>query len=138
MELKADRSHNMVDRFFKADMKRQGESSMKVRQAVIPAAGLGINFLPITKTIPKELLPIIDKTCLEYVFAEGISAGVEEFIVVISKEKQIIRDYFEDSQYMIDWLRNRHLDNLIPTLNPLPKNIKLTFVYQDEPLGLGH
>ncbi|HLD45308.1 MAG TPA: sugar phosphate nucleotidyltransferase, partial [bacterium] len=102
---------------------------MKVRQAVIPAAGLGINFLPITKTIPKELLPIIDKTCLEYVFAEGISAGVEEFIVVISKEKQIIRDYFEDSQYMIDWLRNRHLDNLIPTLNPLPKNIKLTFVY---------
>ena len=68
---------------------------MKIRKAVIPAAGLGTRFLPVTMSVPKELLPIIDRPLLQYVIAEAIEAGVEEVIIVTSPEKESISDYFK-------------------------------------------
>ncbi len=111
---------------------------MKIKQAVIPAAGLGVKFLPISKTVPKELLPILDKTCLEYVIEEAIDAGVEEFVIVISKEKQAIESYFQESEFMNKWLKKRQMNNMIKCLKSVETQAKFTFVYQDEPLGLGH
>ncbi|MBU0506542.1 MAG: UTP--glucose-1-phosphate uridylyltransferase [bacterium] len=111
---------------------------MTIKQAIVPAAGLGINFLPISKSIPKELLPVIDKTCLELVIEEACSAGVEEFIIVTSSKKTLIENYFSENPYLNDWLKKRNHESLLENLETVAKQAKLTFVYQDDPLGLGH
>ena len=68
---------------------------MQIRKAVIPAAGLGTRFLPVTMSVPKELLPIVDRPLLQYVIAEAAEAGVEEVIIVTSPGKESISDYFQ-------------------------------------------
>ena len=67
---------------------------MKIRKAVLPVAGMGTRFLPITKVVPKELLPIVDKPVIQYLVEEAVKSGIEEVIFVISKEKELIRKYF--------------------------------------------
>lgn len=90
-----------------------------IRKAVIPAAGLGTRFLPISKTIPKELLPIGGKPSLQYVMEEAIRSGIREVIVVNHPRKKLIEDYFRSPETRVE-------------------DIEVTFVYQEEPLGLGH
>ena len=90
----------------------------KILKAVIPAAGLGTRFYPITKAIPKELLPVVDTAAIQYVVDEACQAGIEEIIIVISEAKESIRNYFDRAT------------------SKLPASIQ--YVYQQEQLGLGH
>ena len=109
---------------------------MEIRKAVIPAAGLGTRFLPVTKSVPKELLPILDKPMLQYVVEEAAEAGIEQVIIVTSPGKESIASYFQpqpdldsrlsDSPELLD--KVRHASNLA----------RVSFVIQEQPLGLGH
>jgi UTP--glucose-1-phosphate uridylyltransferase len=112
--------------------------SATIRQAIIPAAGLGTRFLPVTKTIPKELLPLAEKPCIEHVIDEAIAAGVEEFIIVTSKEKEDLTHYFQPNKHLDEWLLARNKRKVYDEIKALENKAKFTFVYQDQPLGLGH
>jgi UTP--glucose-1-phosphate uridylyltransferase len=110
-----------------------------VRKAVLPIAGLGTRFLPITKAVPKELLPIVDRPLIQYAVDEARAAGVEQFIFVTGRGKGAIEDYF-DSAYELEATlaakdKRRELQELRALL-PEPGNI--SFVRQQEPKGLGH
>lgn len=109
-----------------------------IKQAVIPAAGLGTRFLPVTKVVPKELLPLADKPCIEHVIDEAIAAGVEEFIIVISHEKELLKHYFKPNTYLEEWLLARGKDKIRDDIKSSENKARFTFVYQDQPLGLGH
>lgn len=111
---------------------------MNIKQAVIPAAGLSTKFLPITKNVPKELLPLVDKPCLQHVIDEAVRAGVEEFIIVISNEKRGIEGYFKPQERLNELLEHRGYAHLVKQLKEIETKAHYRFVVQDEPLGLGH
>lgn len=111
----------------------------KIRKAVFPVAGFGTRFLPVTKTIPKEMLPIVDKPLIQYAVEEAISCGITELIFVTSSNKRAIEDYF-DSNFELETKLERAAKNdlLATVLNILPKNVYCVCVRQQQQLGLGH
>ena len=111
---------------------------MQIRKAVIPAAGLGTRFLPVTKSVPKELLPIIDRPLLQYVVAEAAEAGVEEIIIVTSPEKEFFGDYFQPQPILERHLAENKEDVLLAKVSEARNLANVAFVIQHEPLGLGH
>lgn len=110
----------------------------KIKKAVIPAAGLGTRFLPATKVVPKELLPVVDKPGIQYIVEEAIEAGVEEIIFVISKNKEQILGHFQSSPELEEHLSVRNQTALLESVTSLNNKAKYKIVYQDKPLGLGH
>ena len=110
----------------------------KVRKGVIVAAGLGTRFLPITKSIPKEMLPVGAKPVLQYIVEEMADSGIKEIIIVISRGKEIIKEYFKRDLVLEKHLKKIGKYNQIEGLVELLKKVKFTFVYQDKPLGNGH
>ena len=114
-------------------------SEAQLKQVVFPVAGLGSRFLPVTKSIPKEMLPIIDKPLIQFAVEEAIQAGAEEIIFVTSHTKTAIEDYFNKNSELETRLRDSNKSELIQTIHPdYLKNIKFSFVRQNEPNGLGH
>ncbi len=114
-------------------------SETQLKQVVFPVAGLGSRFLPVTKSIPKEMLPIIDKPLIQFAVEEAIQAGAEEIIFVTSHTKIAIEDYFSINSELETRLRDSNKNELIRTIHPdYLKNIKFSFVRQNEPNGLGH
>ena len=114
-------------------------SEAQLKQVVFPVAGLGSRFLPVTKSIPKEMLPIIDKPLIQFAVEEAIQAGAEEIIFVTSHTKTAIEDYFSKNSELEARLRDSNKGELIQTIYPdYLKNIKFSFVRQNEPNGLGH
>src|SRR3990167_347168 len=111
---------------------------MKITKAVIPVAGFGTRFLPITKTVQKELLPIIDKPVLQYVVDEAVQAGLKEFIFVISPEKSAIKDYFEPYPELEARLKKTKKFAEVDELKKISKGLKFSYVIQKVPLGTGH
>ncbi len=111
---------------------------MKIRKAVIPAAGLGTRFLPVTMSVPKELLPIIDRPLLQYVIAEAAEAGVEEVIIVTSPGKESISDYFQPHTALEQRLAASGDDDLLAKVAEATGLARVSFVLQREALGLGH
>ena len=111
---------------------------MQIRKAVIPAAGLGTRFLPVTMSVPKELLPIVDRPLLQYVIAEAVEAGVEEVIIVTSPGKESISDYFQPHPIIEQRLTANGDDSLLAKVSEAGNLAKVSFVIQHEPLGLGH
>ncbi|TCT31100.1 UTP--glucose-1-phosphate uridylyltransferase GalU [Martelella mediterranea] len=111
----------------------------KVRKAVLPVAGLGTRFLPATKVVPKEMLPVVDKPIVQYVVDEAIEAGIEHFVFVTGRNKHVIEDYF-DIQYELEaTLKARNKNAQLDLLTGmLPKAGTATFTRQQEPHGLGH
>jgi len=109
-----------------------------VRKAVIPAAGLGTRFLPITKTGPKEMLPIVDRPVIEYVIEEAVASGIEEIMIVIREGKEVIQRYFTPDRVFEDQLRERGKEEELEQILRLPDLSRISFVNQIEPLGLGH
>ena len=106
-------------------------------KAVIPAAGLGSRFLPATKAQPKEMLPVVDKPAIQYIVEEALEAGVDEVIIVNSRDKKSIEDQFSPHDALVKHLRGVGKDayaDAVEHAGALP----VKFVYQDEPLGLGH
>ena len=111
----------------------------QVRKAVFPVAGLGTRFLPVTKAMPKELLPIINKPLIQYAVEEAISAGVDTLIFITGRNKRAIEDHFDDNNELKTILKNRKPDfDFEKTLNILPPNVQCVFLRQASPLGLGH
>jgi UTP--glucose-1-phosphate uridylyltransferase len=111
----------------------------KIRKAVFPVAGFGTRFLPATKAMPKELLPIVDKPLIQYAAEEAISAGIDTLIFVTGRNKRAIEDHFDNNQELEMALRAKGLQekaNMVK--NILPKNVECIFVRQSEQLGLGH
>jgi UTP--glucose-1-phosphate uridylyltransferase len=111
---------------------------VKIHKAVIPAAGLGTRFLPYTKVVAKELLPIVDKPAIHYIFAEGVASHIDQFTVISSKGKDAIADYFDASHQLESYLHERGKNHLLHELDELRSKINVTYIRQAEPLGLGH
>ena len=111
---------------------------MKVRKAVIPAAGFGTRMLPITSVVPKELLPVNGRPVIEHVVNEAVQAGITEIILVLSEGKEAVADYFRPNKRLSDQLlksgRHRELEELERIWNL----VTITVVYQHQQLGLGH
>ena len=110
----------------------------KIRKAVIPAAGYGTRFLPITKIIPKELLPIGNKPAIQYVVEEAVEAGIEEIILVCNPHKIPIADFFRPDRTLNRFLENQNKQKEIDELKRIESLVRVTVVYQEEALGLGH
>jgi len=109
-----------------------------IKKCVIPAAGFGTRFLPITKAVPKELLPIIDKPALAYIVDEAIEAGIEKICIIISSIKEDIKRYFGDNVVLEKFLSNKNKFSELNYIKSLYKEVEITYVYQEEQLGLGH
>lgn len=111
---------------------------MQVRTAVIPAAGLGTRFLPATKAVPKELLPIIDTPALQLIIDEAVGAGIDHIVIVTNHNKPAIEAYFEPSAEAVAKLRSTGRHAMADHLESIGRDVQVSFVYQDAPLGLGH
>ncbi len=110
---------------------------MKVNKAVILAAGLGTRFLPITKTFPKETLPVIDKPVLQFLIEEIVKSGIKKIFLVISKEKEIIKDYFKKNKKLEYFLKIRKEKEFLREIKKIEKFPKISYLYQKKPLGIG-
>jgi len=111
---------------------------MKVKKAVIPAAGFGTRFLPATKVVPKELLPIVDKTTIQYIMEEVAAAGIVEVILITGREKGSIEDHFDTSTELESHLKKKDRMDLLRMVQDISEMVTLVSVRQKEPLGLGH
>ena len=110
----------------------------QVKKAVIPAAGFGTRFLPVTKVVPKELLPIGNKSAIQYVVEEAVASGVEEIILVSHPSKQSIFDYFQPDAKLKDFLQKKGKKKELKELERIESLACIRVVIQEEPLGLGH
>jgi UTP--glucose-1-phosphate uridylyltransferase len=112
---------------------------MSIRKAVFPVAGLGTRFLPATKTVPKELLPVLNKPLIQYASEEALRAGVTELIFVVSRGKMAIRDYYDRAHELEALLADRNKSPLLDSIRSMkPEGVHCSFVLQPEPRGLGH
>lgn len=111
---------------------------MKVKKAIIPAAGLGTRFLPATKAMPKEMLPIVDKPTIQYIVEEAIESGIEDIIIVTGKGKRAIEDHFDHSFELEQNLLNRGKFELLHEVQKSSKLVDIHYIRQKEPKGLGH
>ena len=111
---------------------------MKVRKAVIPAAGLSTRFLPVTKAVPKQLLPLVDRPAMQYVVEEAAAAGIEEVIVVTGRGKEAIADYFDKHIELEGFLEARGDNDRLAQVRRPSEIAQMTYVRQAEQLGLGH
>jgi len=111
---------------------------MQVNSAVIPAAGAGTRFLPVTKAVPKELLPIGDTPAIQLIIDEAIGAGIEHVVVVSSRSKPAIERYFERDDELIAAMRDKGKDDVAERLARIGRDWRVTITYQDNPRGLGH
>jgi len=111
---------------------------MKIKKAVLPAAGFGTRFLPATKVVPKELLPIVDKPTIQYIMEEVVAAGIDEVVLVTGREKGSIEDHFDTSVELENHLRKKGRKDLLRMVQDISEMVTLVSVRQKEPLGLGH
>lgn len=111
---------------------------MNIKKAVIPVAGLGTRFLPYTKSIPKEMLPIMDIPVIHFIVEEAIYSGINEILLITSKDKKCIEDYFRPNRKLENFLKIRNKADCLKQLKRVPDNFKLHSVIQEEPKGLGH
>ena len=111
---------------------------MKIRKAVIPAAGLGTRFLPATKSMPKEMLPIIDKPVIHYVVQEVINSGIEDIIIITGRGKRAIEDYFDSNPELEFYLQKSGKEGTLKQMKNISSLADIHYIRQKEPLGLGH
>ena len=111
---------------------------MRVRKAVIPAAGLGTRFLPTSKSVPKELLPILDKPMIQYGIDEAVAAGIEHIIIVTSPGKETLENYFSKDPALERHLIDSGSQELLEKVRRVSSLAEMSFVMQQQPLGLGH
>ncbi len=111
---------------------------MNIKKAVIPVAGLGTRFLPYTKAIPKEMLPIMDIPVIHFIIEEAVSSGIDEILFITSKDKKCIEDYFKPNKKLEKFLKVRNKKECLKQLKRVPDNFKLYSIIQEKPKGLGH
>ncbi|UNK18023.1 UTP--glucose-1-phosphate uridylyltransferase GalU [Paenibacillus sp. N3/727] len=111
---------------------------MKIRKAIIPAAGLGTRFLPATKAMPKEMLPIVDKPTIQYIIEEAVASGIEDIIIVTGKGKRAIEDHFDSSFELEHNLAEKGKWGLLEEVRRPSELADIHYIRQKEPKGLGH
>lgn len=111
---------------------------MKVRKAIIPAAGLGTRFLPATKAQPKEMLPIVDKPTIQYIIEEAVASGIEEILIITGRNKRAIEDHFDKSVELEMELKAKHKDEMLKLVDDISNMAQIHYIRQKEPKGLGH
>jgi UTP--glucose-1-phosphate uridylyltransferase len=111
---------------------------MKIRKAIIPAAGLGTRFLPATKAQPKEMLPIVDKPTLQYIIEEAIASGIEEILIITGRNKTSIENHFDKSVELELELEKKGKIELLEMVRDISDMVNIHYIRQKEPLGLGH
>jgi UTP--glucose-1-phosphate uridylyltransferase len=111
---------------------------MKVRKAVIPAAGLGTRFLPATKAMPKEMLPIVDTPTIQYIIQEAIDSGIEEILIITGKSKRAIEDHFDRNVELELELEKKANDELLKVVRDITDLVDIHYIRQKEAKGLGH
>jgi UTP--glucose-1-phosphate uridylyltransferase len=107
-------------------------------KVVVPAAGLGTRFLPFSKVVPKEMLPIVDKPAVQYIAEEAVASGVKQMLLVTSRHKESMEDHFDLAVELEAVLRERKKDSELQALSQLSELISVASVRQKQPLGLGH
>lgn len=111
---------------------------MKVRKAIIPAAGLGTRFLPATKAQPKEMLPIVDKPTIQYIIEEAVNSGIEEILIITGRNKRAIEDHFDRSIELEITLEKKEKKELLSQIKDISNMVNIHYIRQKEPKGLGH
>ncbi|SFE49476.1 UTP--glucose-1-phosphate uridylyltransferase GalU [Alteribacillus iranensis] len=111
---------------------------MKVRKAIIPAAGLGTRFLPATKAQPKEMLPIVDKPTIQYIVEEAIDSGIEDIIIVSGRGKRAMEDHFDKSYELEETLAKKEKWAMLEEVQAISNMANIHYIRQKEPKGLGH
>nr|WP_154894950.1 UTP--glucose-1-phosphate uridylyltransferase GalU [Paenibacillus xylanexedens] len=111
---------------------------MRIRKAIIPAAGLGTRFLPATKAMPKEMLPIVDKPTIQYIIEEAVASGIEDIIIVTGKGKRAIEDHFDYSFELEQNLVDKQKWDLLNEVRKSSEMADIHYIRQKEPKGLGH
>ncbi len=113
-------------------------SYRKIRKAVIPAAGLGTRVLPVSKAMPKEMLPIVDKPAIQYIVEEAVRSGIEDILIITNRNKGIIEDHFDHAPELEERLAASGRDDTLQELNDITHLANLYFIRQKETKGLGH
>jgi UTP--glucose-1-phosphate uridylyltransferase len=111
---------------------------MRVRKAIIPAAGLGTRFLPATKASPKEMLPVVDKPVIQYVIEEAVAAGIESVLIITGRGKEAIENHFDVSYELEQILRERGKEEELAIVRSIASMAEISYTRQKEALGLGH
>lgn len=111
---------------------------MRVKKAIIPAAGLGTRFLPATKAQPKEMLPIVDKPTIQYIIEEAVASGIEEILIITGRNKRAIEDHFDKSIELENQLEAKGKEDLLNMVNDISNMVDIYYIRQKEPKGLGH
>lgn len=111
---------------------------MKVKKAIIPAAGLGTRFLPATKAQPKEMLPIVDKPTIQYIIEEAIASGIEDILIITGRNKRAIEDHFDKSVELELALEEKNKTELLELVQDISNMVNIHYIRQKEPKGLGH
>jgi UTP--glucose-1-phosphate uridylyltransferase len=111
---------------------------MKVKKAIIPAAGLGTRFLPATKAQPKEMLPIVDKPTIQYIIEEAVASGIEEILIITGRNKRAIEDHFDKSVELEQELEAHNKEDLLNMVRDISNMVNIHYIRQKEPKGLGH
>jgi UTP--glucose-1-phosphate uridylyltransferase len=111
---------------------------MKIRKAVIPAGGKGTRFFPVTKCLPKEMLPLLNKPLIQYSVEEAVACGIELVIIITAHGKRTIEDYFDRSQDVEQYLQEKGQIGLAEDMRRLSTSVDMAFLPQKEQLGLGH
>ena len=109
-----------------------------IRKAIIPVAGFGTRFLPVTKSIPKEMIPIIDKPTIQYIIEEAVESGITDILLVTSKYKKSIEDYFDNFKELESVLESSKNYEMLDMIKNISNMVNITFVRQKEQKGLGH
>ncbi|WP_332695459.1 UTP--glucose-1-phosphate uridylyltransferase GalU [Halalkalibacter lacteus] len=111
---------------------------MKVKKAIIPAAGLGTRFLPATKAQPKEMLPIVDKPTIQYIVEEAVQSGIEDILIVTGRGKRAIEDHFDRNVELEEELRRKEKEELLQSVQQSTDLLDIHYIRQKTPSGLGH
>jgi len=111
---------------------------VRVRKAVLPAAGFGTRFLPATKAIPKEMMPLVDRPIIQYAVEEAIASGIEQIIIVIASGRSTIEDHFDANPTLERWLEEHGDIEMLRAVRRITEVGPIAFVHQKEQLGLGH
>ena len=116
----------------------KGGAMMRIKKAIIPAAGLGTRFLPATKAQPKEMLPIVDKPTIQYIIEEAVASGIEDILIVSGRGKRAIEDHFDKSYELEETLASKEKWDILEEIQQISELANIHYIRQKEPKGLGH
>lgn len=111
---------------------------MDIIKAIIPAAGLGTRFLPFTKSVPKEMLPLISKPAIQYIIEEGLLSEISQFLIITNRDKQALSNHFDISPDLTALLKEKGKESALASVEKIIRQAHFTYIRQPEPLGLGH